>query len=239
MLVEVLLEIEVGELLTLGDLEDLLERSIRGDVVLVLEALLLDIVVHLLGDIGAGDEGARGVTEELAELIGNLEGDLEDGEALGRITLGLSANTALALASILDLTVDTLVKALDLSDHGGDRLTERGEGGEDGLEVLIESGRRGSRGLGSRSGGRRGSDRDRRRSNRGGRGRGSGLLGDGLLGLSGRSSGNRGRRSDDRSRHRRRGDLIGLLGNTLGLGGRGGSRGGVHHIGTGGSIHLK
>ena len=238
MLVEVLLEIEVGELLTLGDLEDLLERSIRGDVVLVLEALLLDIVVHLLGDIGAGDEGARGVTEELAELIGNLEGDLEDGEALGRITLGLRANTALALASILDLTVDTLVKALDLSDHGGDRLTERGEGGEDGLEVLIESGRRGSRGLGSRSGGRRGSDRDRRRSNRGGRRRSSGLLGDGLLGLSGRSSRSRG--SDGRSRHRRRGsDLIGLLGNTLGLGGRGGSGGGVHHIGTGGSIHLK
>ena len=203
---------------------------------LVLEGVFLDILVDLAGHIGARDEGTLGLTEERAELISDLGGDRED----GRTTLGtlftLSLYATAALASILDLTVDTLVKALDLSDHGGDRLTERGEGGEDGLEVLIESGRRGSRGLGSRSGGRRGSDRDRRRSNRGGRRRSSGLLGDGLLGLSGRSSGDRGGRSDDRGR---RGDLIGLLGNTLGLGGRGGSGGGVHHIGTGGSIHLK
>ena len=54
-LIQVLLEIEVGQLLSLRDLEELAESSIGLDVVLVLQVLLLDVVVQLLGDIGAGD----------------------------------------------------------------------------------------------------------------------------------------------------------------------------------------
>jgi len=232
-LVEILLEIEVGELLSLRDLEELAERTIRLDVVLDLEVVGLDIVVELLGDVGAGDQGALGLAEEHAELIGDLGGDLKDGRAtLGRL-LALSAHAALTTASILDLTVDTLVKALDLSDHRGDSLAERGEGGEDRLEVLIQSGRRRSRGL--RGGGRRSSDRRRGRGgNRGGRG--SSRLASGL------GSSSRGRRGGGGGRgrnggHNGRNGLIGLLGNTLTLS-SGGSNSGAHHTSTGGRIHL-
>jgi len=76
--VEVALEVEVGELLRLRHLEELAERAIRSDIMLVLEVLLLDVVVDLLRDVGAADQGALGVTEEDAELIGDLGGDLED-----------------------------------------------------------------------------------------------------------------------------------------------------------------
>ena len=78
MAVEVTLEVEVGELLRLRHLEELAEGTIRRDVMLVLEVLLLDVVVDLLGYVGAADQGALGVTEEHAELIGDLGGDLED-----------------------------------------------------------------------------------------------------------------------------------------------------------------
>jgi len=110
MLVEVLLEIEVGELLSLRHLEELAERSIGLDVVLDLEVVGLDIVVELLGHIGARDEGASGLAEEAAELISDLGGDLEDGRATGLGTFfTFLGNTALAATSILDLTVHTLV----------------------------------------------------------------------------------------------------------------------------------
>jgi hypothetical protein len=235
-LVEVLLEIEVRELLSLRDLEELAERSVRSDVVLVLEVLFLDVVVELLGHIGARDEGARGVAEEAAELIRNLGGDFEDGgAALDGLTIGIfRASTALTTTSILDFTVHALIKALDLGNHGRDGLTEGGERGENGLEVLIESRRRGSRG-GVRGSGHGGSYRSSDRNNRSGdRGsRSSGLLG-GLLRISsgGYNRGDRGNRSRGSNR-----SIVSLLGNTLGLGGRGSSSG-VHHTSTGGRIHL-
>ena len=109
MLVEILLEVEVGELVSLRHLEELAERAVRLDVVLDLEVVALHIVVELLGDVGAGDEGASGLTEEAAELISDLGGNLKDGRTTLDALLTLLRNTALALASILNLTVDTLV----------------------------------------------------------------------------------------------------------------------------------
>lgn len=123
MTVEVTLEVEVRELVRLRYLEELAERSIRLDVVLLLEALLLDVVVDLLRHIRTADQRAIRVTEELVELIRDLRGDLEDGRATRlRRLLTLGANATLALAGILDLTVHALVEALDLRDHGGNRL---------------------------------------------------------------------------------------------------------------------
>ncbi len=231
MSIEVALEVEVGEVVSIREAEELLEGGIRLDVVLVLEGVLLDVLVDLTSHIRAGDEGTLGLTEEGAELISDLGGNLEDGRTTLGALFALSLHAAAALASILDFTVDTLLELLDLSDHGGNSLTESGEATENSLHVLIKSGGRslrGGSGIRNRGGCNRGSG-DR---SRGGSGGGD-LLGS-LLGLSG------GRGSDNGSNRGRRGGgrgIVGLLGYTL-LGRGRGAGGGIHHTITGGRIHL-
>jgi len=195
--VEVALEVEVGELVTIGDGEELLERGIGLDVVLVLELVLLHVVVHALRHLRAAHESALGLREEGAELIRHLHGALEDGGGTGLcISTLLGLHSATALASILNLAVHTLVEALDLAHQRRGTITESGEGGEEALEVLIES--RGGAGSGGRDllhGG--GGNHDGRGS---GRGRRSGLrrslLGGGLRGR-GRSSSDHGLNNSD------------------------------------------
>ena len=224
--VEVALEVEVRERLTLADGEELLERGIGLDVVLVLEALLLHVVVHRLRDLRARHERAVGLAKELAQLIRHLRGDLKDARlARGGIHALLHLGAALALARILDLAVHALLKLLHLREHGRDRLTERVEVARHGLEVLIKR-RRGE----SRRGNRRRLNGRRGNHHRRGGGRRSRLLGG--LGLGGsrlRGSGRGG------SRHRGS-DLLSLLCDSLGCG-LGGGGGGAHlYTGGGGSI---
>ena len=224
MAVEEALEVEVGEVLSLRDGEELTERSIGLDVVLVLEVLFLDVVVYALGDLRAAHQGALGLAEEGAELIRDLDGALEDGGSTldGLTILRGGGRTALTLAGILDLTVNALLELLDLRHHGGNRLTESGEAGHDGLDVLVKSGR-GSSGRGGSS-----LYRGRGYNNRGRGGHGGGLLGRLGLGLSGNNRG--GGRSGNGLRD---GGRI-LLGNTLdSLGGGGGS---AHYTRGGGRI---
>ena len=234
-LVEVLLEIEVGELVSFRDLEELAESSVRLDVMLDLEVVGLDIVVEFLGHIGAGDEGACRLAEEAAEFIRNLGGDFED----GRTTLGtfftFRTYAAFTTASILDFTVDTLIKTLDFRDHGRDGLTERSEGGEDGLDVIIKRSSRSNNGFSSSGSGYRDC---RSRSSEllvRSRSSSSGSLATSFLNFSDRSSdrSNRGNRGSYRSSR----GIISLLGNTLGLGGRGSSSR-VHYTRSGVRIHL-
>ena len=78
MLVEVTLQVEVRQLLALRDAEELLERGIRLDVVLVLEVLLLDVVVDRLRDLRAAHQGALALAEEVAELLRDLRRALKD-----------------------------------------------------------------------------------------------------------------------------------------------------------------
>ena len=126
-LVEVALEVEVREALRVSNAKELLERGIRLDVVLVLEALLLDVGGDRLGHIGAAHLAALGLAEEDAEVIAELGGNLEDAEA-GRlrntVLIELRGGAALALAGILDLTGYTLLELLELGVQGGDGLTE-------------------------------------------------------------------------------------------------------------------
>ena len=84
MLVGVALEVEVGQALRVRNAQQLLERGIRLDVVLVLEALLLDVRRDRLRDVGAAHLAALRLAEEDAEVIAQLRGDLEDAEA-GRL----------------------------------------------------------------------------------------------------------------------------------------------------------
>jgi len=233
--VQVALQVEVRQLVRLGHLEELAQGGIGGDVVLVLQVVLLDVVVNLLRHVGAGDERARGVLQELAELVRHLRGDLEDGRTtLGRL-LTLGADTALALAGILHVLVDTLVQALHLRDGGRRLLAERRQGGEDRLQVLIQ--RRGRRrGGDGGSGIRNGLGDNGWRSNNWRHSGDGSLRGSGLATLGGRGgSGNNGWRSNG-DRRGGNNNILSLLGNTLSLSGRSG--GGTHYTRTGGSIHL-
>ena len=231
--VEVALEVEVREVVRIREAEQLLERGIRLDVVLVLQVLLLHVVVDLARHVGAGDQRALRLAEEDAELIRDLRGDLEDGRTarLGAL-LALRLDAAATLARILDLAVDALLQLLDLRDHRGDNLAETREATQNDLEVVVQArGRRlggdlrDSRRRGDRRRGRRSDDR-RSRSRRSSR-----LLRHLLL-----SSRRRRRNGRGRSRnYRRRSGRNLLLRNTLSSG-----RGRAHrYTSTGGRIHLK
>ena len=233
-LVEVALEVEVREALRVSNAEQLLERGIRLDVVLVLEALLLDVGRHRLGDVGAAHLAALGLAEEDAEVIAELGGDLEDAEA-GRlrsaVLVELRRGATLALAGILDLTGNTLLELLELGVQGGDRLAKAVEGTDHATDLIAD---RLDRLLSGRLSGHNSRRRDnsRRRNNRGSRNRlglGRRLLGNNLLRLNrcrGRN-GNRGRDNRDLNRL--------LLSNTLRRN-LSGSGGGIHCTSTGGRI---
>ena len=235
MLVEVALQVEVRERLRLRDGQQLTERRIRLDVVLVLQALLLDVRRDRLRDVGAGHLAALRLAEEAAEVITQLRGDLEDAEAsrLRRaVLIELRRRAALALAGILDLTSHTLLELLQLGVQRGDRLTETIQAADHATDLIAD---RLDRLLNSRRAlNRRHRRNDRRNDNRRRDNRLSlrRLLGDNLLLNS--------RRRDDNRRYRRRDRrrLNGiLLGNTLrgNLSNRGG---GVHCTSSGGRIHL-
>lgn len=233
MLVEVALEVEVREALRVRNAEELLERGIRLDVVLVLEALLLDVGRHRLGDIGAAHLAALGLAEEDAEVIAELGGDLEDAEAggLGRAVLvELGRGAALALAGILDLAGNTLLELLELGVERGDGLAEAIQGTDHTTDLIADRLDRllgGNLRNGRCSGGRR-NNRRRNDSNR--LGLGNGLL-DGLLGL----NGNRGRNCNRGGHNSDRNLNSLLLSNTLGRN-LGSSGGGIHCTSTGGRI---
>jgi len=142
--VEVALEVEVSQRLTFRDGEELAQRSIRLDVVLVLELVGLYILVDGLGDLRAAHESSGRATEESEELGGDLSRALEDGRStLDLYTILINLHAAAALASILHLAVNTLLQLLDLGEESGGSLTERVQVARNSLEVVIESGDRG------------------------------------------------------------------------------------------------
>jgi len=155
--VEVALEVEVGQRLINTNGEERTERAIGLDVVLVLQLVGLDVLVNGLGDLRAAHQSASGAGEEGEELSGDLSRALEDGRGtLDLDTVLIEAHTAAALASILHLTVDTLLELLDLAKESGSSLTKSAEVSGDGTEVIIERCNRGRRGSGGGLDGGRG-----------------------------------------------------------------------------------
>jgi hypothetical protein len=182
MLVEVLLDVEVGESVGIRNTEERLERSIGLDLMLVLETMLLYICRYTRSNLSTAHLRTSGLSKELAEVSRDVLGLLEDIGALGlggvNLTLG-----PLALASLLDLLGHTLVKLAETSDHLRGLITETSYTLKSGTDVITDRCGRGgiSRGSAHR--------RSYRSSNSGSRsGLGSlGLSGTGLL-LSSRGS---------------------------------------------------
>ena len=137
-LVQVLLEVEVRERLALRDAEELLEGGIRLDVVLVLQALLLDVRRDGLRDVGAAHLAALRLGEEGAEVIAERRRHLEDGQArrLGDTVLIQLGRAALALAGILDLAANTLLELLELREEATKRLAHRRDARNHRLDLL-------------------------------------------------------------------------------------------------------
>jgi hypothetical protein len=226
--VQVALEVEVRQRLTILHTQQTLQLGIRRDVVLVLQVVVLDVLGDRTRHIGAALLAAGGHTQEAAQLRAQRSGRLEDGRLAGSTIGGLRAlTTALALVGLLLEAGNALLQALQLSNQGTDRLADSASLGQHRLHVILDARDRRLRlsGSGRHGRGRGGRRRHRRRGGRRRLLRGR-LLGGLLLYRGGRRS---------RGRHRRGGNLLSLLRHLLGRLGSGGSR--AHYTGSRGSIH--
>jgi len=174
----VALEIEIGELISGSEREELGEARVGVDlasVLLVLESLLADVRVDLLGDLSAGHLGSNGLSEELGELVTDARGLDESRRSPVSRRLPLLG----VLLRALELAREDLLKGLVISLHGSE---ERRHLLELGAELLDLNGRGGlgsSLGGGLNDDGRRGRNSHRRGSGS------SSLLGRARLGGSG------------------------------------------------------
>jgi len=123
-MLHVALEVEVGELIILGDLEELGELLIRVDaatILLILKTISLDVCVDLLAHVRASHLSANGLAEELSELVTDA-GGLH--EARGLTVASVAALLGGRLLGGLDLTGDNLLKGLEIILDGGEETNK-------------------------------------------------------------------------------------------------------------------
>jgi len=183
-MLHVTLEVEVCELVTLGNLKKLGELGIGVDntsIRLVLQVVRADVGVNVLAHLGASHLGTNLLTKELGELVTDNGGLHESG--------GLSVTRAATLLAgslcrQLHLTRHDLLKGLEIALHGREETNELLELGTE-LGHLHRNGRRldGSGGSSLNSGG----SRSKGNLINGGSSLGNDLLGS--LGLGGRGGG--------------------------------------------------
>jgi len=127
----VALEVEVGELIILGNLEELGELLVGVDdtaILLVLETIGLDVGVDLLAHVRASHLRANGLAEELSELVTDAGGLHEAGGlAVARVAALLGGG----LLGSLDLTGNGLLEGLEI-------VLDRGEKTNKLLELGVE-----------------------------------------------------------------------------------------------------
>jgi len=133
---EVLLEVEDGEAVLLREAEELAERGIRLDGLLVREVVVLCILHHAAGDIRAADLRTRSELEEDAELLRDLNRLGEDRRGVGLLLAIRTNGTSLTAAAALGL----LLKAGDLLLHLLHLRRELVEAGAEGVELDEERG---------------------------------------------------------------------------------------------------
>ena len=136
--VQVLLQVEVGQLLLGLHVQQAAQLGIRVDVVLVLQVLLLHIGRHELGDVGAALLAASGAAQEGAQLGGDVRGDLEDGHT-GRLGL-LALHGGLALPALVGQLLQLgglLLQALGLSHQLRHHLAQSQQARGHGLHLRV------------------------------------------------------------------------------------------------------
>jgi len=181
----VTLEVEVGKLVTLGNLEKLGELGIGVDdttVRLVLQVVRADVGVDVLAHLSASHLGTNLLTKELGELVAD-DGGLD--ETGGLSVTGAATLLAGRLRGQLHLARHDLLKGLEIALHGREEANELLELGTE-LSHLHGNGRR----LDGRGGSRLdsgGSGRSKGNLINGGSSLGDDLLGG--LGLDGRGGG--------------------------------------------------
>jgi len=120
----VTLEVEVGELVTLGNLKKLGELGVGVDdttIRLVLQVVRANVGVNVLADLSASHLGTNLLTKELGELVTDDGGLHESG--------GLSVTRAATLLAgslcrQLHLTRHDLLKGLEITLHGREETNE-------------------------------------------------------------------------------------------------------------------
>jgi hypothetical protein len=208
--VEVLLEVEVSELITFLDTEQVAELDVRVDIMLILEVVVLDIRSDELGDVGAAFLRTGRAAEERAESRGDVDRLLEDAytSRFAIFTFSGALTTTTLVGHLLNLR-GFLFEALGFRDELRNSFTNSEETSSDSLGFMFEADFFRSSGGFSRGGYNRSSydrgNRGRRRS-----GRGSGLGGYFLSSLG--SGGDRSGNNRGGNRGRGSGDFIGLLG---------------------------
>jgi hypothetical protein len=142
----VALEIEVGKLVTLVNLEESGELSIRVDlasIALVLKRVGADVLVNLLAHGSASHLGTDLLSEELSKLVADTSGlDKSRGLAisrstslLGRAFLGVLHLTKNGALKVLELNLERRNDTIELLDlatelgHSGNRIRNLGGSG--------------------------------------------------------------------------------------------------------------
>ena len=130
MAAEELLEVEDRERVTLVERQELAERGVSLDRLLVHQVVGARVRHHTLRNCRAADLGVLGLTQEGRELVADLHGLREDaGLRLGTLNgLRLALTAAIGL---LDNTRGLLLNALECSGSGR-------RGGLEGAELLVE-----------------------------------------------------------------------------------------------------
>ena len=99
--VQVLLEVEVRQLVLLGQAQQLQELRIRVNIVLVLQVVVAHVLGDELRDVRAALQAARGAAHERAQLGRQASGHLEDAHARRLARLALHHLAAAALVGQL------------------------------------------------------------------------------------------------------------------------------------------
>jgi len=159
----VLLEVEVGELLALGNLEKVGELGVRvnlATILGVLEIVGADVGVNLLAHGSASHLGSNLLTKELGKLIADASG-LD--EARGLAVASRASLLGRGLLSVLELTSNSLLKSLEVVLDGGENTnellelgTKLGELNGNGCSLSINGGRSLGNSGGNGGGGNRG-----------------------------------------------------------------------------------
>lgn len=123
-MLHVSLQVEVGKLVVLVNLEQLGKLGIRVDsatVLLILQVMCLDVGIDLLADLSAGHLSSDGLAEEGSKLVAD-KGGLHKAR-------WLSVHVAAALldgslGSSLHLARDDLLKGLEIALDGGEETDQ-------------------------------------------------------------------------------------------------------------------